>query len=151
MKPRILFRAANAHDYDWFTRMTTYVPGPMFKGIVAYDERGVGMGMVGMDSWTPNSVSMHWAIRYPRCILPLWDEVREYLSTYGRTQIIGVTQSDNIRSLRMQERLGWEHLYRIEKGWDDETDLVVMRYRIQEKNSVSNNEEPAAVRSAAAA
>lgn len=150
MKPRILFRASDETDHDWFSRMTSYAPGPTFKGIVAYDERGVGMGMVGMDSWTPNSVSMHWAIRYPRCILPLWDEVLDYLSTYGRTQIIGVTQSDNTRSLRMQERLGWEHLYVVEKGWDDETDLVVMRYRIQEKNS-AKLEQPAAVRSAAAA
>lgn len=136
MKPKIRFRAMVPSDYEEFTRATAYHPGPQFGGIVAWfwdGQRNVIMGMVGMDGWTETAVSMHWYIKHPRCLLPLWDEVRSYLVQHGKKKIIGTTPSNNVRALRtIYRRLGWRMLYAIKNGWSDGVDIVISEYPLAE-------------------
>ena len=133
MKPRILFRASVAQDLPWFSQVTGYCPSSQFGGIVAQDERGELMGMVGFDSWSPNAVMAHFAIPRPRCIVPLWNETIGYLSKWDRKAIFGVTPSDNDRALRFIARLGFSEVTRLKDGWSDGVDLVISEFRINGK------------------
>ncbi len=130
MKPQIQFRAINEADFATFAEATGYQPGPTFGGIVAFTDGGI-MGAVGLDGWTSNAVCAHWWIRHPRCILPLWQEVCEYLAKHGRKKVIGMTPSDNVRALRMIfNKLGFIELTRIKDAWGDGVDVVISEYNI---------------------
>jgi len=130
VKPRIQFRAMVPSDYAEFTEATSYYPGPQFGGIVAFTDRST-MGMVGFDHWTKTAVTAHWCITQPRCIVPLWNEVLDYLSRHNRYKIIGTTPSDNVRGLRMIfGKLGWIELGRIKDGWDIGVDIVISEFNI---------------------
>jgi hypothetical protein len=137
MKPRIQFRAAVPSDYKDFTEATSYYPGPQFGGIVAWcwdGQKNIIMGMVGMDGWTPNAVTMHWYIRHPRCLLPLWREVCKYLAMHGKKKIVGTTPSNNTRALRtMYDKLGWRKVATIEGGWADGVDIIISEYLLDEQ------------------
>jgi hypothetical protein len=134
MKPRIQFRAMVPLDHAEFTEATSYHPGPQFGGIVAWywnGTRNITMGMVGLDGWTPTSVGVHWYIRHPRCIMPLWYELLVYLHSHGKRKLIGTTPSNNVRALRMIfNRLGWREIARINDGWDTGVDIVISEYNI---------------------
>lgn len=93
------------------------------------------MGMVGLDSWSPNGVQAHFAIPRPRCLMPLWNEVVEYLAKWDKKVILGVTPGDNERALRVVRKLGWTELSRVKDGWSDGVDLVVSEFRINGKVS----------------
>lgn len=138
MKPRIQFRAMVPLDYEDFTRETSYYPGPQFGGIVAWSsDNGVNriMGMVGFDGWTPNAVTMHWWIKHPRCIIPLWHEALTYLAANGKKKIIGTTPSNNYRALRtMYDKLGWQKVAVIEGGWADNVDIIISEYLIHARH-----------------
>jgi len=135
VKPKILFRAVRQDDIPWFAQVTGYFPTSQFGGVVAHDETGTIMGMVGLDSWSPNGVQAHFAIPRPRCLIPLWDEVVNYLAKYDKAVILGVTPGDNERALRVTRRLGWKELFRVKDGWSDGVDLVVSEFRINGKIS----------------
>lgn len=137
MKPRIQFRAMVPSDYEEFTTATSYYPGPQFGGIVAWTFDGQVnriMGMVGLDGWTPTSVAVHWFIKHPRCIMPLWYELVNYGALHGKKKFIGTTPSNNTPALRMIfGRLGWHEVARIKDGWDNGIDIIISEYRIHAK------------------
>jgi hypothetical protein len=129
-------------DYGEFTRETSYHPGPQFGGVVAWfwdGQKNVIMGMVGLDGWTQTSVMAHWFIRHPRCIMPLWNEVTNYLARYGYRKVIGSTPGDNVRALRMIfNKLGFIEVTRLKDAWDDGVDIVISEYHInaqQQRNA----------------
>ena len=128
-------------DYEDFTKATSYYPGPQFGGIVAWFNdagRNVIMGAVGFDGWTPNAVTMHWYIKHPRCIIPLWHESLAYLSGHGKRKIIGTTPSNNVRALRtMYDKLGWRKVAVIEGGWADNVDIIISEYLIHAEQSAA--------------
>ena len=141
MKPRIQFRAMVPADHKDFTLATHYYPGPQFGGIVAWSwdgQKNTIMGAVGFDGWTPNAVTMHWWIRQPRCLIPLWHESLSYLSLHGKRKIVGTTPSNNTRALRtMYDKLGWRQVAIIEGGWDDNVDIIISEYLIHAKQPVA--------------
>lgn len=134
MKPSIKFRAMVPPDYEEFTQATSYYPGPQFGGIVAWSwdgQKNTIMGMVGLDAWTPATVSVHWCIKHPRCILPLWQELVAYGQLHGKKKFIGTTPSDNKRALRMIFRkLGWQQVAAIKDGWDVGVDIIISEFII---------------------
>lgn len=135
-KPVVRYRAIQIFDHEEFHDRTGYVPGPTFGGIVAFywnpgSRQNVTMGMVGLDKWTPRSVTAHWWIRHPRCIEGLWYEVRNYVYGHGRRKIIGITPADNKRAMRIiLGRLGFREIARINDGWDDGVDVVISEHVI---------------------
>jgi hypothetical protein len=141
VKPAIKFRAMVPSDYEEFTRATSYYPGPQFGGIVAWSWNGQLnriMGMVGLDSWTPTSVAVHWFIRHPRCIMPLWRELCAYGAQHGKRKFIGTTPSDNTAALRMIfNRLGWREVARIKDGWNVGVDIIISEYLIHAQQSAA--------------
>ena len=151
MKPSIYFRPLQPWDIPTFQREVGYYPTSQFNGIVAYTDDGI-MGMVGFDRWTATGVEMHWFIKRPRCILPLWNEARAYLRLHGRRKIVGNTPGDNVRALRMIfGRLGFVEKCRIRDGYSEGVDLVISEYTINEQEPAgATGTEPAADASAAA-
>jgi hypothetical protein len=141
VKPQIKFRAMVPSDYEEFTTATSYYPGPQFGGIVAWSwdgQKNTIMGMVGLDGWTPTSVAVHWFIRHPRCIMPLWRELCAYAAMHGRKKFIGTTPSDNVRALRMIfGRLGWHEVARIKAGWNDGVDIIISEYKINAQQQLA--------------
>jgi hypothetical protein len=121
-------------DHEDFTRATCYYPGPQFGGIIAWSwdgQKNTIMGAVGFDGWTPNAVTMHWWIKQPRCLIPLWHESLAYLAANGKRKIIGTTPSNNQRALRtMYDKLGWKKVAVIEAGWADNVDIIISEYLI---------------------
>ena len=101
MKPQIKFRAMVPSDYEEFTSATSYYPGPQFGGIIAWfwdGQKNVIMGAVGLDGWTNTSVAVHWWIKHPRCIMPLWRELCGYAAQHGKKKFIGTTPSGEKRA-----------------------------------------------------
>jgi hypothetical protein len=141
VKPAIKFRAMMPADYEDFSKATSYYPGPQFGGIVAWCWDGthnVIMGAVGFDGWTPSAVTMHWWIKYPRCLIPLWHESLHYLAQHGKRKIIGTTPSNNVRALRtMFDKLGWQQVARIKDGWDVGVDIIISEYLINAQQSLA--------------
>ena len=123
-----------AEDVAQFVKATSYAPTAQFGGIVAYHD-DTPMGAVGLDKWTHTSVMAHWWIRHPRCILPLWHELNDYLEKHGKKKIIGSTPADNVRALRMIfGRLGFHEVARIRDGWDEGIDIIISEYRIHARH-----------------
>jgi hypothetical protein len=141
VKPVIKFRAMVPPDHEEFTRATSYYPGPQFGGIVAWSwdgQKNTIMGMVGLDGWTPTSVVVHWFIRHPRCILPLWNELVAYGALHGKQKFIGMTPSDNTAALRMIfNKLGWQEIARVKDGWNVGVDIIISEYKIHAQQQLA--------------
>lgn len=127
----ISYRAATPEDVAWFSKATSYLPGPQFSGVVAYVD-GPPLGMVGLDYWTHTAVQAHVCIENVKVLAPLWREVVNYLRSHGLKLIVGVTPSDNDLSIRLQRSLGFKEQYRQKDGWNDGVDMVLSEYRIHE-------------------
>ena len=126
----MIFVAPQPEDVRWFMYRTSYRPSSEFGGIVALDEDGERLGMVGMDFWTPKAVQLHVAIDNPSCTIPLWNEVTKYLKQHGRKLAYAVTPSNNDRSLNLQKALGFEEKYRIIDGWDDGIHMIICERKL---------------------
>lgn len=134
-------------DVITFQHEVGYYPTSQFNGIVAFSDDGV-MGMVGFDRWTATGVEMHWFIKRPRCLLPLWYEALSYLRQHGKRKIVGNTPGDNHRALRMIfGRLGFVEKCRIKDAYDVGVDLVISEYTINEQEHISTGTEQPAGRS----
>ena len=125
MKQRILFRSIEPHEWVPFTALTHFYPTTQSRCIVACREDGRVMGAVALDNWTPTTVAAHVVILMPRCIGPLWDEVRRFVSEHGIYRLLGTTPSDNIAAMRFRERLGFVEQHRIKDGWGKGADIVI--------------------------
>jgi len=130
----VKYRAATRHDIAWFCHYVTYSPTPEFGGIVAHDEKRGVQAMDGFDFWTPLSVHAHIAVLNPHALRGLWREVQKYLTQHGRRLIIGMTPSHLPRALRLIKGLGFEEVYRIRQGWNEDSDIVITEYRIHGKH-----------------
>lgn len=124
------FRAVAWGDFEWFSEKVEIYPTSQFSGILAEDEEGNRLGMIGLDYWTPRSVQAHVRIDDVICLAPLWREVVGYLQKHGRRLVIGVTPSNNELSLRLQKALRFEETHRLKDAWDDGVDIVITEYTI---------------------
>lgn len=152
MKPEIRFRAMTLEDVYTFCHEVGFYPDGQFGGIVAFHDDKV-MGMVGFDDWTKTSVRLHWFIKQPRCLMPLWREVVTYLDQHGRKKAVGMTPSDNIKALRMIFRhLGFVEVGRIKDGYDEGIDLIISECDIHGQiSSESTDKRPTDSRQSVAA
>jgi len=132
----VIVRASNELDNAWFSKLTSYIPGPSFRGVIAVDG-DTRMGMIGLDRWTPNSVQAHIAIVDPKCLARLKREVVEYIRQHGRRLVYGVTPSDNERALSLIKALGFREITRLKDAWSDGVDFVITEYVIHEQRQSS--------------
>lgn len=135
----MILRVAAPEHYDWIASRANLVPGPQFGAIEAVTDEGRIIGMVGFDGWLPNSVSLHIAMEEPGEIpreirrAAMHDLIscafRSAFDGFGRGVAFATVLSNNTRSRRLVERLGFEPAGCLEDAWSRGVDLLLYSMR----------------------
>lgn len=121
---------APVESWSWLCERVGIFPTPQFKGIVAVKESGKIIGMVGYDQWTDNSVFMHVALDEPIAVRPLLKHAFTYpFQQCGRRVALATVVSDNEKSKRFVNHLGFSEIARVKDGHSDGKDLVLYAMR----------------------
>ena len=130
MSGRFPVYAAPAEHFGWLCSRTGYVPTPMFQAIEAMDSKGEIRGMVGYDSFTPNSVQMSIAVDSMIAVRALAVPAFDYaFNQLGKSLSIGIVSSRNGEALTLNAWLGYQETYRIRDAHSDGIDLVILELR----------------------
>jgi RimJ/RimL family protein N-acetyltransferase len=90
-------------------------------------------GMVGYDLWTENAVFMHIALETPAAWRGLIVPAFEYPFVQGNKGIaLATVRSDNERSMRLCEHVGFREAHRIKDGMEQGVDAVLYEMRREE-------------------
>ena len=98
------------------------------KGITALDGDNVPQAVCVFDSWSHNSCIIHIWINNPFVLKHGFaEEVFNFVFSEesGRTKIIGITPSDNLKALRFIKHIGFKEIFRISDGCEVGVDFVV--------------------------
>jgi RimJ/RimL family protein N-acetyltransferase len=126
-------RAAPRSDFGWITERLGLFLSPNARAIAAYDREGKIAGMVAYDGWTPNSAIVNIALDSPIAWRRLARPTFEYPFNEGRRGLlVAMVASDNLRSMRLTEHVGFRETYRIRDGISVGVDLVVFEMRREE-------------------
>ena len=101
-------------------------------GIVAYDE--VSRETVAVficQDWTPTSVQVHQAILNPLVLRHgFLEECASYVFTQaGRKKLYGLVPENNKKALKLNHKLGFRELIRLEDACDEGVDYVLMELK----------------------
>jgi len=99
------------------------------KGMVAVDlERNKTVGAVIFDNWTPNAVHAHIILEEPMVLrYGFLEEAFHYaFITAGRQFMLATIQSNNKKSLKFVKHIGFNEICRIENGYEDGVDIVML-------------------------
>jgi hypothetical protein len=123
--------AFNPFTHLDYARSVLTVPISSFtRGLVALDKNNVPKGIVLLDQWTENSVMGHIAIQHPMAMRKLPFEALDYVfNTLGKNLFMGAIPSDNPKSLKFNQHLGFEVVYTIEDGYDIGVDILLMQLK----------------------
>lgn len=122
-------RAAPPEHYQWIAARASLILGPHFRALEALDGQGNILGMVGYDGWTPNSCSMHVAIENPIAVRRLLARAFTTPFRLGRNVLLASVLSTNEKSLKFAKHLGFRQKARIQDGWSDGVDLLILELR----------------------
>jgi hypothetical protein len=90
-------------------------------------------GMIGYDLWTENAVVMHIALDNPAAFRSLIVPAFEYPFIQGKKGIaLATVRSDNQRSMRLCERVGFRETHRIKDGMEQGVDAVLYEMRLED-------------------
>jgi RimJ/RimL family protein N-acetyltransferase len=138
----VIVRPASPETYGWIAARANLVPGPQFQAIEAVTEEGRILGMVGFDGWLPNAVSLHIAMEEPgevtradrrRAMHALIETAfRTAFNGCGRGIAIATVLSNNDRSRRLVERVGFRFAGKLEDAWEPGVDLLFYQMRRDE-------------------
>ena len=98
------------------------------KGITALDGDNVPQAVCVLDGWSPNSCIIHIWINNPFVLKHGFaEEIFNFVFSEesGRTKIIGVTPSDNLKAVKFIKNIGFKEVYRISDGYKVGVDYVV--------------------------
>ena len=98
------------------------------KGITALDGDNVPQAVCVFDSWSHNSCIIHIWINNPFVLKHGFaEEVFNFVFSEesGRTKIIGITPSDNLKAVKFIKNIGFKEVYRISDGYKVGVDYVV--------------------------
>jgi RimJ/RimL family protein N-acetyltransferase len=121
-------RPAPPEHYRWIAERAGLALGSGFRAIEAV-ERGVIVGMVGYDGWTPNSCCMHVALDKPMAARRLLPGAFATPFRLGRNVVLASVLSSNFRSRRLVRALGFKRLARIRDGWAKGTHMLLYEMR----------------------
>jgi RimJ/RimL family protein N-acetyltransferase len=126
----LIVRAAPKEHYTWLTDRAGLVASSEFRAIEAVDGDGRIAGMVGYDSWTPNGVFMSVALDNPIYARTLLPHAFQYpFVEAGREVAVVLVRSDNERSRRLVQHLGFKWAYIIKDGWAKDIHLFLYEMR----------------------
>jgi L-amino acid N-acyltransferase YncA len=118
-------------QWEWLYARATPTITPRSKGIVALREDGTILAAAVFDSWTRTSGQVHVAIDNPLAIRHGFvHECMDYFFNFcDRRIMIGLTPSNNTKSLKFNKKLGFVEVFRIEDGFDEGVDYVIQELR----------------------
>ena len=124
-------RIATREEHPWIIQRAGLTVTPDFAAVRARDtESGRIVAMVGYDSWTPNTVTVHVALAHPAALRHVLVPGFEIPFVHaGRKVAICAVNGTNHRSLALVKRLGFREVYRLRDGWSDGQDLVLFEMR----------------------
>lgn len=126
-------------DFRWFSAQTNYHPGPAARGIEAVADDGIH-GMVICDDWTPGAVRMHVALTGAGSARALLRAAFQYAFVQcDKEMAIGI-MPEGSRSARLADSLGFDELGRIHRGFDQDTDLLIMAMERRKCRYISRKE-----------
>ncbi len=129
----MIIRAAEPGHYAWIAERAHLCIGPSFRALEAVTEDGRILGMVGFDSWTPNSVSMHVALERPTAARHL---IRPAFGIafveFDRKVVFGTVLGNNPRALELDLHLGFREVARLRDAWEPGVDTVILEMRREE-------------------
>lgn len=100
------------------------------RGIIAHDNEGRLMGGILFDGWTGNAVFGHIAVRNKMCLRPggLIDEALRFVfKTCGLQYFLGMLPSDKVKAERLEKKIGFKEVFRLEDGFGPGEDLILMQ------------------------
>ena len=100
-------------------------------GLVAIDEGGTLVGAVLMDNWTHNSVQMHLFVKSPLVLKYGFIEAAfDFVFNEMHVQYVyGMVPGDNAKAVRLNEHMGFTEKIRLENGWAEGCDYIVMELK----------------------
>lgn len=131
---------AHPSHYEWLQKRIDIQIGPEFRAIEAVDAAGRVHGMVGFGGWTPNAVSLHFALDNPAALRSLLRPAFGIaFKDAGKGLAVATVLSTNARSLAVVPRIGFRETYRIRDGWAVGVDLVIFEMRRNECRWIADN------------
>lgn len=126
----MLVRAAPKEHFEWLVERTSCAITDGFRAIEAVDAAGAVRGMVGFDSWMPNSCMMHIALDTPIAFRALLRPAFEYVfEETGRGIALGIIPTCNAKSLKLARHAGFSETHRIHNGWSDGVHVMLLEMR----------------------
>lgn len=123
---------ATEKHVQWITKRIHLLKVEDAKGIAAESDSGETLGVCMMDTWQEGSVQIHIAIDNPVC-LRKYTFIREVFNyifiTSNRLVAVGIVNSDNVKALRFDRKLGFKEIGRIKDGHKKGVDTVLLELR----------------------
>jgi len=84
-----------------------------------------------MDNWTNNSVQMHLLVKSPLVLKYGFIEAAYDLvfNEIGVEYVYGMVPGDNERAVKLNEHMGFTEKIRLENGWAEGCDYIVMELK----------------------
>ena len=118
------------------------------RGITALDESDIPQAVCVFDSWSYNSCIIHIWIGNPFVLKHGFaEEVFNFAFSDGRTKIIGITPSDNLKALKFIKNIGFKEIYTISDGFKVGVDYVITEMNKDECRYFSHGKKRRASRS----
>lgn len=125
------FVPSTEEDIQWFAERADELDDDA-KGITAIDNKGDIAGVCAFDRWTQTSAHMNIAIDNPLCLKNYYFiyEVMNYaFITADRLTLIANIKSNNVKSLRFTEHIGFKYLITIDDGYSKGVGIVIYELR----------------------
>ena len=115
------------HEWNWIAARAHPLRCADSQGLVAYDDNGIIQAVCVMDSWTPDTCQVHFAIDNKFVIRGgfLNEIARHCFVTCGRKRIFGLVPSNNDRAIRLDRHIGFTEVARVPHGYSEGVDYIV--------------------------
>jgi len=136
------FFPSNEKELRWLKERAECTLTDDINGISCYRDDKL-IGVVGLESWSYNSVTIHLAIEDPMSLRHGYpEEVFKYIFVdCDKGVVIGITPSNNPKALRFNKHIGLTEIYRIADGYDVGIDYVVQEFRKENCRYIEHGQE----------
>lgn len=131
------------HEWNWIADRAECNACSDTKGIVAYNEEGMLVAAIALDSWSYNSVAIHvaiedkWVFRHGFA-----EECFNYIfNVCERGILLGATPSNNEKALKFNRHLGLKPIYTIKDGYAVGVDYIVQELRKEDCRYIEHGQE----------
>ena len=131
------------HEWEWLESRADCNWCSDTKGIVAYNEEGMIVAAIALDSWSYNAVFIHiavedkWVFRHGFA-----EECFNYIfNDSGRRILLGATPANNEKALKFNRHIGLKPIYSIKDGYADGVDFIVQELRKEDCRYLKHGQE----------